>query len=227
MVDSLRVILPTDDDYEGAKSALVRLQKTYELNVADVINGTILERTTRPMTQQMAVDVAVLALDRKLLDDALLWLTHAQNHLVPPMTPLQDIYHKMSRIHAQVEGRCIDLRSRVGKRNKLKRRITVKTGQIVCKRIYFNPPCCLQSLLTEMTSYYSPKSSDFLSRTVPCARTALDRRAFSIAGSRLLNSSDKKSALPFKHSTPPQTVSMSLAFDWTHPIVTLYMIIII
>ena len=103
-VDSLREILPTDDDYEGAKSALVRLQKVYELNVADVINGTILEQTTRPMTQQMAVDVSMFALDRKLVDDANLWLTHAQQHPVPPMTPLQDIYHTMSRIHAQVEG---------------------------------------------------------------------------------------------------------------------------
>ena len=94
MVDSLREILPTDDDYDGAKSAVIRLQKAYELNVADVINGTILKQTTRPMTQQMAVDVAMLALDRKLVDDANLWFTHAQKHLVPPMTPLQDIYHQ-------------------------------------------------------------------------------------------------------------------------------------
>lgn len=103
-IDSLQEMLPRDEDYEGAKSALIRLQKVYELNVADVINGTILEQTTRPMTQQMAVDVAVFALDRKLVDDAFLWLTHAQKHPVPPMTPLQDIYHTTSRILAQVEG---------------------------------------------------------------------------------------------------------------------------
>ena len=101
-VDSLREILPTDDDYEGAKTALIRLQKAYDLNVADVINGTILGMTTRPMTQQMAVDVALFALDRKLVDDALLWFTHAQKHSVPPMIQLQDVYHMLSRIHAQV-----------------------------------------------------------------------------------------------------------------------------
>jgi hypothetical protein len=74
-----------------------------------------------------------------LLDDALVWLTHAQMHHVPPMTPLQDIFHTMSRIFAQVEGSCIDLRARVGKRNKIKKRTTFKTGQIVYKRLLSQP----------------------------------------------------------------------------------------
>ena len=141
MVDSLREILPTNDDYEGGKSALLRLQKAYELNVADVINGTILGMTTRPMTQQMAVDVALFALDAKLVDDALLWFMHAQKHPVPPMIPLQDIYHTMSRIHAQVEVHvcCIYLRQgfpTCGPR--AKRRQASQSGLDLSKKLKLN-----------------------------------------------------------------------------------------
>lgn len=97
----MEALIPTGHDYDGARSAIIRLQHTYQLPVSDLINGTVLGYKTQPMTQQMALDVCLFALYRSLADDALEWVTHAQNHLVPPTIPLPDIYHITAKIYAQ------------------------------------------------------------------------------------------------------------------------------
>ena len=97
---------PISSDFEGAQMALIRLQKTYDLNTTDLLSGRVAgQDTSQPLSQQDALDIASNALKHGYFDESLDWLTHAQNHQVPPLSSKKNILITMGNIFWQVSIR--------------------------------------------------------------------------------------------------------------------------
>ncbi|KAL3876430.1 hypothetical protein ACJMK2_034279 [Sinanodonta woodiana] len=64
----------TDDDVSGAAKALVRLWRTYNLNIDDVIGGKILDEISSPLTIEEVYDIAHEAGDQGLYYSQIIWI---------------------------------------------------------------------------------------------------------------------------------------------------------
>src|SRR6218665_1984422 len=100
---------PTDEDMRGAKFSLLRLQTTYDLPVADLLSGIIVDRRTKPLSQQTAVETGFLALEMGQPDSTLEWLQKAANHTVGPLVDPSVIFHGLGKAHAMVSDQKISI----------------------------------------------------------------------------------------------------------------------
>jgi prolyl 4-hydroxylase len=94
--------LPTDSDLVSAMLSLVRLQKTYDLPLSDLVAGRVAKMTSSPLDQQTVFDIALLCLGNGEPELAVDWLTHAHNYTSGPATvPLPALYQAFARAYAQ------------------------------------------------------------------------------------------------------------------------------
>jgi Prolyl 4-Hydroxylase alpha-subunit, N-terminal region len=112
MSERLKDHLPTDSDVNSAMLSLVRLQKTYDLPINDLIQGHVAGFQAPPLDQSIAFQLALICLGNGEPDDALKWLTHAYDVTTGKIageyeeydkTPLPAIYQAFGRAYAQVK----------------------------------------------------------------------------------------------------------------------------
>ena len=90
--NGLSFVWPTLPDYDGAKLALIRLQRTYNLSTSDLLAGNVADHVTnQPLSQQMALEIAMSATENGFYDEAFSFLTEAQRHLVQPLSSAKDL----------------------------------------------------------------------------------------------------------------------------------------
>jgi len=95
--------LPIDKDIRGANLALIRLQKTYNIPMEELLNGIVAGRQTQALSQREVLEIALTAINSSLSEDAIIWLTAGMYHRKPPLViHRQDLYHALARAYALV-----------------------------------------------------------------------------------------------------------------------------
>lgn len=112
--ETLNDHLPNDADVTSAMLSLVRLQKTYDLPISDLVQGNVAGYQAPPLDNPVVFQLALLCLGNGEPDEALRWLTYVHDVTTGKVTthyedddktPLPAIYQAFGRAYAQV-GYC-------------------------------------------------------------------------------------------------------------------------
>ena len=93
---------PSIYDYHGAQRSLVRLQRTYNLSIAEIVSGSTFGRPSLPLSQQEVVDIGAVNLEGGDVDTAIDWLEGDRLHREPPQARPQDVSYRLSKAYAMV-----------------------------------------------------------------------------------------------------------------------------
>jgi len=99
---TLEAYLPRADDVRGANLALVRLQKTYNIPMQELMSGIVSGRRAQPLGQRDVLHVGLTAVAANQPDDAIVWLEAGLGHNNSPLVHRQHFYHALARAHATV-----------------------------------------------------------------------------------------------------------------------------
>jgi tetratricopeptide (TPR) repeat protein len=104
-VSSLGDYLPGDTDLTNSLLSLIRLQRTYGLDIGEMIRGNVAGYKSAPLDQKTVFDIALLCLGNGEPDSALQWLAHVQDYTVGPRTvPQPAILQTLGRAYAQKQN---------------------------------------------------------------------------------------------------------------------------
>jgi hypothetical protein len=102
--------LPVDSDVTSTMLSLIRLRKTYDLPINDLMHGLVAGYQAPPIDHTHAFDLALMCLGNGEPDEAIKWLTYAYNIATgnyvggdePEMVSLSIIYQAFGRAYGQV-----------------------------------------------------------------------------------------------------------------------------